>query len=95
LYPPVAISAGDYANLTSAALVMITAGVNEKHGGATHRSDAQGRLRLLHTNVGVYNDIAPQVHRAAPDAVILVVTDPPDPLADGFGRATARSEQLG
>lgn len=82
LYPPVMIGAGDYAGLKGAALVMITAGVNEKHGGATDRSDPQGRLRLLHTNVEIYKDIVRQVHRAAPDALILVVTDPPDPLAD-------------
>jgi L-lactate dehydrogenase len=32
--------------------------------------------------VGVYGDILPRLQKAAPDAVILVVTDPPDPLAD-------------
>jgi L-lactate dehydrogenase len=33
-------------------------------------------------NVGVYREILPQLYQAVPDAVILVVTDPPDPLAD-------------
>lgn len=73
---------GDYADLTGAALVMITAGVNEKTGGATDRTDPAGRLRLLDENVEVYRSILPQLSRMAPDAVILVVTDPPDPLAD-------------
>src|SRR6266446_3763917 len=73
---------GDYSDLSGAALVMIAAGINEKAGGATDRTDATGRLRLLDTNVGVYRDILPQLHRVAPDAVILVLTDPPDPLAD-------------
>jgi L-lactate dehydrogenase len=61
---------------------MITAGINEKTGGATDRSDPKGRLRLLETNAEVYRDIVPKIVRAAPHAVILVVTDPPDPLAD-------------
>jgi L-lactate dehydrogenase len=78
----VEIRDGDYADLTGAALVMITAGVNEKAGGATDRSDPAGRLRLLDKNVEVYRDILPQLLKVAPDAVILVVTDPPDPLAD-------------
>ena len=73
---------GDYADLKGAALVMITAGVNEKTGGATDRNDPAGRLRLLDTNVDIYKDIVPRLHAAAPEAIALVVTDPPDPLAD-------------
>lgn len=73
---------GDYDDLAGAALVMITAGVNEKAGGATDRNDPAGRLRLLDSNVAAYRDIVPRVHAAAPQAIVLVVTDPPDPLAD-------------
>jgi L-lactate dehydrogenase len=73
---------GDYPDLAGAALVMITAGVNEKTGGATDRSDPAGRLKLLDQNVDVYGQILPQLLRVAPEAVVLVVTDPPDPLAD-------------
>ena len=61
---------------------MITAGVNEKDGGATDRSDPVGRLRLLEANAAIFQDIVPQIHYYAPDALILVVTDPPDALAD-------------
>jgi L-lactate dehydrogenase len=82
LSPTVDIRAGDYADLAGASLVMITAGVNEKGGGATDRSDPAGRLRLLQANAAVYQEIVPQVHRAAPSVKLLVVTDPPDPLAD-------------
>jgi L-lactate dehydrogenase len=82
LSPGVDIRDGDYADLRGAALVMITAGVNEKTGGATDRGDPAGRLRLLDTNVGVYKDIVPRIHAVAPDTLVLVVTDPPDPLAD-------------
>src|SRR6476620_750818 len=75
------VTDGDYSDLAGAALVMITAGVNEKTGGATDRNDSTGRLRLLDMNVGVYRQIVPQLMRVVPDAVVLVVTDPPDPLA--------------
>src|ERR1700726_4725436 len=76
------VTDGDYSDLAGAALVMITAGVNEKSGGATDRSDPAGRLKLLQSNVGIYRQILPEVWRTVPEAVILVVTDPPDPLAD-------------
>ena len=82
LSPSVELRAGDYADLADAVLVMITAGINEKAGGATDRSDPAGRLRLLEINAGVYREIVPQVVRVAPQALLLVVTDPPDPLAD-------------
>jgi len=62
--------------------VLITSGVNEKTGGATDRTDPQGRLRLLEKNAAIYRDIVPQIVRAAPNAVLVAVTDPPDPLAD-------------
>jgi L-lactate dehydrogenase len=73
---------GDYEALAGCGVVMITSGVNEKTGGATDRNDPQGRLRLLDKNAEIYRDIVPKIHKAAPQAVLLVVTDPPDPLAD-------------
>ena len=82
LSPAVTLIEGDYPVLTGADLVMITAGVNERAGGATNRSDPSGRLRLLDANAAVYRDIVPRLLKAAPEAMILVVTDPPDPLAD-------------
>lgn len=78
----ITLVAGDYADLKDAGVVMITAGVNEQAGGATDRDDEDGRLRLLEDNAKVYQDIIPQIVAAAPDAVLLVVTDPPDPLAE-------------
>jgi L-lactate dehydrogenase len=82
LSPAVALIEGGYNDFAGADVVMITAGVNERAGGATDRSDPSGRLRLLDTNATVYRDIVPRVVEAAPEAMILVVTDPPDPLAD-------------
>jgi L-lactate dehydrogenase len=82
LGPKVDIVDGDYDALAGCGVVLITAGVNEKTGGATDRSDLQGRLRLLDKNAEIYRDIVPKIVAAAPAAVVLVVTDPPDPLAD-------------
>jgi L-lactate dehydrogenase len=73
---------GDYGDLEGADVILITAGVNEKAGGATDRSDPQGRLKLLGKNAEIYREIVPKIVDAAPQAVLLVVTDPPDPLAD-------------
>ncbi len=100
LSPTVEIRAGDYADLGDAVLVVITAGINEKAGGATDRSDPAGRLRLLETNAGVYRNIVPRVVTTAPEAVLLVVTDPPDPLAElarqlaGHGRVLSSGTYL-
>jgi L-lactate dehydrogenase len=82
LSPGVSIRDGEYQDLGGSAVVLITAGINERAGGATDRSDPAGRLRLLEANVGVYRQILPGVAAVASDAVILVLTDPPDPLAD-------------
>lgn len=82
LSPRTELRDGDYGDLAGAALVMVTAGVNEKKGGATDRSDREGRLRLLGSNAQIYRELVPRIVAAAPEAVILVVTDPPDPLAD-------------
>src|SRR6202142_330405 len=72
---------GDYSDLAGAALAMVRVGVNEKSGGATDRNDPLGRLRLLEKNAEVYRQVVPLINAAAPDAVLLIVTDPPDPLA--------------
>src|ERR1700676_1802375 len=93
LCPKISVVDGDYEDLADAGLVMITAGINEKAGGATDRSDPQGRLRLLDKNAEIYRDIFPKIAPPAPGAVILVITDPPDPLAD-IARATAGHDRV-
>lgn len=79
---PVELRAGDFGDLGGASVVLITAGINEKTGAATDRDDPAGRLKLLEQNAAVYRAMVPQIATHAPDALILVVTDPPDPLAD-------------
>src|SRR6195952_1563727 len=87
------VTDGDYSDLAGASLVMVTVGVNEKTGGATDRSDPAGRLRLLDKNAEVYREVIPQINAAAPDAVLLVVSDPPDPLA-WLTRELARHDRV-
>jgi L-lactate dehydrogenase len=78
----IGITEGGYGDLAGAGVVLITSGVNEKAGGATDRGDPEGRLKLLDKNAAIYRDIVPRIVHAAPDAVLVAVTDPPDPLAD-------------
>jgi L-lactate dehydrogenase len=94
LSPAVELRTGDYPDLTDAVLTIVTAGINERAGGATDRSDSAGRLKLLDANAKVYRDIVPRIVAVAPQAVILVVTDPPDPLADLVRRLAGHERVL-
>lgn len=62
--------AGDYKDLVGAALVVIAAGSNQKPG--------ESRLNLLSRNAAILASIVPQVVQAAPDAVVLLVSNPVD-----------------
>jgi L-lactate dehydrogenase len=94
LCPPTKILAGGYEDLVGAAIVAITAGINESAGKAVDRQDKLGRLRLLRPNARIYEQIIPPLKRVAPHAIILVVTDPPDPLADVARRLTKSNPVL-
>jgi L-lactate dehydrogenase len=95
LSPLVRIADGGYEDLAGAGLVIITAGVNEKDGGATDRNDPSGRLRLLEPNVKVYRDIVPRIAKEAPEAVILIATNPPEPLVDVTRHLACHERVLG
>jgi L-lactate dehydrogenase len=94
LGPRIDITAGDYVALDGCGVVLITSGVNERAGGATDRNDPRGRLKLLEKNSAIYQDILPQIVRAAPQAVLVAVTDPPDPLADIAREVTGHERVL-
>lgn len=72
---------------------MITAGINEKACVAIDRNDPVGRLRLLGTNAEIYKDIVPRIVNAAAGAVLMIITDPPDVLAD-IARCLARHDRI-
>ena len=67
---PMNVRAGDYADLEDAYVVVIAGGVAQKPG--------ETRLQLLRRNADVFRQIVPSVVQAAPDALLLVVTNPVD-----------------
>src|SRR5260370_27383247 len=77
LSPTVDVGAGGYDALAGAALVIITAGVDEKTRGAPHRPDPQGRVRLLAINAKGYTAALPDTMPAAPRARLCVRAPPP------------------
>lgn len=67
---PVDVHAGQYADLAGCRVVVITAGVNQKPG--------ETRLQLLERNAGVFREVVPAILEHAPDAVLVVATNPVD-----------------
>ncbi len=70
--PPVWIHAGSYEDCAEAELVAITAGAKQKPG--------QTRLDLVRDNVVICKDIVERVVEHAPDAILMMVTNPVDVL---------------
>jgi L-lactate dehydrogenase len=69
---PMRISAGTYADLANADVVVICAGANQ-HPGET-------RLDLLTKNAAVFRDIVPKLNAVNQDAILVVATNPVDIL---------------
>src|SRR5690348_11344405 len=67
---PLTVRAGDYADLAGALVVVIAGGVAQKPG--------ETRLELLKRNAEVFHQIVPSILKHAPEAVLLVVTNPVD-----------------
>jgi len=67
---PLTVRAGDYADLEGSSVVVIAGGVAQRPG--------ETRLELLQRNADVFRQIVPSVLRHAPEAVLLVVTNPVD-----------------
>jgi len=67
---PLTVRAGDYADLAAARVVVIAGGVAQRPG--------ETRLQLLQRNADVFRQIVPSILRHAPEAVLLVVTNPVD-----------------
>lgn len=67
---PINIWAGDYADLAGCRVVVITAGVNQRPG--------ETRLQLLARNTAVFRQVVPNILTYAPDALLVVATNPVD-----------------
>ncbi|MEW5784427.1 MAG: L-lactate dehydrogenase [Bacillota bacterium] len=69
---PARIHWGGYEQCRGAQVIIITAGANQKPG--------QSRMELLEQNAAVFKQIVPAVLEYNDQAVIIVVTNPVDPL---------------
>lgn len=69
---PMKIYAGDYSDLRDCALIVITAGANQKPG--------ETRLDLVRKNVAILGSIIPQIVKYNRDAILLIVSNPVDIL---------------
>jgi L-lactate dehydrogenase len=64
------VRAGGYADLAGCRAVVLCAGVGQKSG--------ESRLQLLRRNAAVFREAVPAVLRHAPEAVVIVATNPVD-----------------
>jgi L-lactate dehydrogenase len=67
---PLEVVAGEYDDLDGSEVVVICAGVGQKPG--------ESRIELLARNAAVFREVVPAVLAAAPDAVLVVATNPVD-----------------
>lgn len=67
---PLQITSGDYGALAGCRVVVLCAGVGQRPG--------ETRLQLLQRNAAVFHEVVPQVLAHAPDAVLVVATNPVD-----------------
>lgn len=70
----VRVHSGDYADIKGSAVIVIAAGVNQKPG--------ESRLALLTRNAEIFKSIVPQIVTIAPEAVVIVATNPVDIMTD-------------
>jgi len=71
---PVTVRAGGYADIAGAGVVILAAGVSQRPG--------ESRLALLGRNAEVFRSVVGEVLRVAPEALLLVATNPVDIMTD-------------
>jgi L-lactate dehydrogenase len=79
---PLQVRAGGFEDLADCRVIVLCAGVGQKPG--------ETRLQLLQRNAQVFRDVVPSALKQAPDAVLVVATNPVDVmthLAARFGAA--------
>lgn len=79
---PVRVADGSYDDLVGARLVVIAAGAAQRPG--------ESRRELLGRNARVFDDVVPQVLDAAPDAILLVATNPVDAMTHYTAQLASR-----
>lgn len=76
------VRAGSYEDLADAQVVLIAAGVGQRPG--------ETRLDLLNRNAAVFREIARELDRHAPEAILIVATNPVDVLTYALQELTRR-----
>ena len=69
---PMKIYAGDYDDIADAAIIIVTAGANQKPG--------ETRLDLVQKNVGIFRSIIPEIAKRNFAGILLIVSNPVDIL---------------
>ena len=67
---PVSIKSGEYEDAKDSDIVIITSGIARKPG--------QTRIELTQTNVNILKSITPEIVKAAPNALYIIVSNPVD-----------------
>src|SRR5256714_4326276 len=78
---PLDVRAGDYPDLAGCRVVVLCAGVGQKPG--------ETRLQLLQRNAGVFREVVPSVLKHAPEAVLVVASNPVDVMTHLAARFAA------
>jgi L-lactate dehydrogenase len=79
---PAEVRAGQYADLVGCRVVIIAAGVGQKPG--------ETRLQLLERNAAVFRQVVPHILAYAPEAILLVATNPVDIMTHLTARYAAQ-----
>lgn len=69
---PMNIYAGDYADIKDAAIIVLTAGANQKPG--------ETRLDLLKKNISIHSSIMAEIRKQNCEGILIVVANPVDVL---------------
>jgi L-lactate dehydrogenase len=78
---PLEVSAGDYSDLAGCKVVIVSAGVGQKPG--------ETRLELLGRNAKVFKEVIPNILQYAPQAILLIATNPVDVMTHIAARSAA------
>ena len=81
---PISIVAGEYEDAKDSDIVIITSGIARKPG--------QTRLELTQTNVNILKSITPEIVKAAPHAIYIIVSNPVDIMTYVFTRISGLPE---
>ena len=82
----VRVHSGTYESIKDSSAIVIAAGVNQKPG--------ESRLDLLARNAAIFRSILPNIIQYAPDAIVVIATNPVDIMTDVTRVLHPRPEQV-